>query len=206
MFDRRQIPILITWGRVLSVPLLLVCFYLLPSPMNGHVACFIFTAAGLSDGLDGYLARKWDAQSRFGAFLDPVADKVMVAVALIVLVAEDGRLWIALPAMLIVSRELVVQALREWMAALGAAGSIKVVGLAKLKTILQMVAIGFLLYRDDTLFFPVAGIGVYDTGVALLVLAAALTAWTMVDYLRAAWAHLHTGAQAAPPRQGPISP
>jgi CDP-diacylglycerol--glycerol-3-phosphate 3-phosphatidyltransferase len=195
MFDRRQLPILITWGRVLSVPLMLLCFYLLPAPVNGHIACFIFTAAGLSDGVDGYLARKWQAQTPFGAFLDPVADKVMVAVALLVLCAEDGRMWILLPAIIIVSRELVVQALREWMAAIGASDKVKVVGLAKLKTILQMVAIAFLLYRDDTLFFPIAGFGLYDTGVALLVIAAALTAWTMVDYLRAASAYLHTGQQ-----------
>jgi CDP-diacylglycerol--glycerol-3-phosphate 3-phosphatidyltransferase len=189
---KRRLPILITWGRVVAVPLLLLCFFLLPEPVNGQVACFLFTAAGLSDGLDGYLARKWGAMSRFGAFLDPVADKLMVATALIALVARDGRLWIVIPAIVIVGRELVVQALREWMAAIGASEKLKVTGGAKLKTILQMVAIGFLLYREDILFFPVAGVGVYEAGVALLVIATVFTASTMLDYLRAAWSHLRT--------------
>jgi CDP-diacylglycerol--glycerol-3-phosphate 3-phosphatidyltransferase len=194
MISRRSIVLGMTWGRVWCVPLLLLAFYGLPytelAPSTGPICCFIFSAAALSDWLDGFYARKWGVVSRFGEFLDPVADKLMVVVALVILVQHDPRLWLVVPTVVIIGREMVVSALREWLAQSGARDVVAVAGLAKLKTIFQMTAIGFLLYRNDTLFWPVAGLGVYDTGLLLLLIATVLTVWTAAAYLRAAWPRL----------------
>lgn len=182
-----NLPILLTWLRIVFIPVLVLTFYCLPSPWAGPVSCLMFTMAGVTDAFDGYLARRWGQTSKFGEFLDPVADKLMVGIALVLLVQHDGRPLLAIPAAVIIGREITVSALREWMAELGARGTVAVSNVAKVKTIAQMVAIGFLLFREDVWPFPLLGLGVYDVGVVLLIAAAALTLWTMVAYLRAAW-------------------
>jgi len=193
----RRIVAGMTWGRIWAIPLLMLAFYGLPyselAPSTGPICCFIFSAAALSDWLDGFYARKWNVESRFGAFLDPVADKLMVVVALVILVQHDPRLWLVVPTVVIIGREMLISALREWLAQSGERDLIAVAGLAKLKTIFQMTAIGFLLYRNDTLFWPIWGFGTYDTGLLLLLIATLLTVWTAGAYLRAAWPRLRSG-------------
>jgi CDP-diacylglycerol--glycerol-3-phosphate 3-phosphatidyltransferase len=195
--SKRNFVLAMTWGRIWAVALLIVAFYGLPytelAPSTGPICCFIFSAAALTDWLDGFYARKWDVVSRFGAFLDPVADKLMVVTALVLLVEHDPRLWLVLPTIAIISREMLVSALREWLAHSGAGEVIAVAGLGKLKTIFQMTAIGFLLYRNDSLFWPVAGVSLYDTGLLLLLIATVLTIWSAWAYLRAAWPRLTAG-------------
>ncbi|MDX1443838.1 MAG: CDP-diacylglycerol--glycerol-3-phosphate 3-phosphatidyltransferase [Gammaproteobacteria bacterium] len=192
----RHLPIALTWMRVILVPVFVVVFYM-PETWAPLVATVIYGLAGITDWFDGWLARRWGVVSRFGAFLDPVADKIMVAVALVLLVQVDGTLWLALPAAVIIGREITVSALREWMAESGIRGKVAVSWIGKVKTTLQMVAIGFLIFRYDVLIWPVdiAGysIGVYDTGLILLVAAAALTLWSMLDYLIAAWRATRNG-------------
>lgn len=181
-----NIPIVLTWLRIAMIPVLVLVFYL-PTLWGPPLACLVFVLASVTDWLDGYLARRLNQTSRFGAFLDPVADKLIVVVALVLIVQRDAREITAIAAAIIIGREITISALREWMADLGARQAMAVSGIAKIKTILQMVAIGFLLYRHDALWWPVWGIGVYDTGLILLTLAAALTLWSMVIYLYAAW-------------------
>ena len=197
MSSKRNIVLAMTWGRIWAVVLLIIAFYGLPytelAPSTGPICCFIFSAAALSDWLDGFYARKWNVVSRFGAFLDPVADKLMVVTALVLLVKHDPQIWVVLPAIVIISREMLISALREWLAQSGASEVIAVAGLGKLKTIFQMTAIGFLLYRNDSLFWPVAGVSLYDTGLLLLLIATALTLWSAWAYLRAAWPRLKAG-------------
>lgn len=179
-----NIPILLTWMRIVAIPLLITIYYLPPEWASAHernlIATLIFVAAALTDWADGYLARKLDQTSAFGAFLDPVADKLMVAAALIVLV-QLGRAD-AIVATIIIGREITISALREWMAKIGAAKSVAVSMLGKIKTAAQMSAIPLLLYQA-----PVHG---YDTMLAgnwLIWLAALLTLWSMGYYLRMAW-------------------
>jgi cardiolipin synthase (CMP-forming) len=179
-----NIPMLLTWLRILLVPLFVAILYLPPEVIerrNGDlVAMAIFIAAALTDWLDGYLARSWNQTSAFGAFLDPVADKLMVAAALICLVELD-RVNAAV-AFIIIGREIAISALREWMAQLGESKSMAVSVLGKIKTIAQMVAIPFLLYRDK-LF------GIIDAklvGTWLIWIAAVLTLWSMFHYLKLA--------------------
>ena len=180
-----NIPILLTWLRVALIPLVVGVFYLpadwLTEYERGLSATIIFVVAALTDWFDGYLARRWNQTSSFGAFLDPVADKLMVAGALLLLV-ELGRTT-AVIAFIIIGREIAISALREWMAQIGASKSVAVSSLGKVKTIAQMVAIPMLLYKAP-LF------GVIDTlylGTILLYIAAVLTLWSMVYYLRRAW-------------------
>lgn len=180
-----NIPILLTWLRVALIPLVVGVFYLpdamLSPSAKGLASTLIFIVAALTDWLDGYLARRWNETSAFGAFLDPVADKLMVAGALLVLVEFDRVN--AVIAFIIIGREIAISALREWMAQLGASKSVAVSSLGKIKTIAQMVAIPMLLY-SDMLF------GLIDTrlwGAWLLVIAAVLTVWSMFYYLRKAW-------------------
>jgi CDP-diacylglycerol--glycerol-3-phosphate 3-phosphatidyltransferase len=195
--SKRNFVLAMTWGRIWAVVLLILAFYGLPytdlAPSTGPICCFIFSAAALTDWLDGFYARKWNVVSRFGAFLDPVADKLMVVTALVLLVQHDPTLWLVLPTIVIISREMLVSALREWLAHSSAGEVIKVAGLSKLKTIFQMTAIGFLLYRNDSLFWPVAGFSLYDTGLLLLLIATVLTIWSAWAYLRAAWPRLTAG-------------
>ena len=197
MSSKRNFVLAMTWGRIWAVGLLIIAFYGLPytdlAPSTGPICCFIFSAAALTDWLDGFYARKWNVVSRFGAFLDPVADKLMVVTALVLLVQYDPRVWLVLPTIVIIGREMLVSALREWLAQSGASEVITVAGLSKLKTIFQMTAIGFLLYRIDTLFWPVAGLSLYDSGLLLLFIATILTIWSAWAYLRAAWPRLTAG-------------
>ncbi|MDJ0927943.1 MAG: CDP-diacylglycerol--glycerol-3-phosphate 3-phosphatidyltransferase [Gammaproteobacteria bacterium] len=175
---------LLTWFRIAAIPLVVVVFYL-PGRWSHPAAALIFGLAALTDWLDGYVARKWNLMSDFGAFLDPVADKLMVTTVLVIIVQYDPRLIIALTAAIIIGRELTVSALREWMAELGRRHHVAVSGVGKLKTIFQMVGLGFMLWSHD-----VMGIPIYEIGTAALILAAGLTLWSMAVYIRAAWPHL----------------
>jgi CDP-diacylglycerol--glycerol-3-phosphate 3-phosphatidyltransferase len=175
------IPTLMTWTRIVAIPLIIGVFYLpLSDDTKNLVATVMFVVFALTDWLDGYLARKLNQTSAFGAFLDPVADKFLVCASLMVLV-HLGRADVFV-ALIIVGREIAISALREWMAQIGASRSVAVHMLGKLKTTFQMVAIPFLLY-NDTLF------GLVDThvwGTVLIWIAAVLTVWSMVYYLRKA--------------------
>src|SRR5690606_33239152 len=145
-------------------------------------AGLLFGLAGITDYFDGYLARRLNQMSSFGAFLDPVADKLMVSTALVLLVQSDPKISLAIVAGIIIGREITVSALREWMSELGARAHVAVTFFGKWKTTLQIIGIGFMLYRE-----PLFGFDIYPIGVALLFVAAALTVWSMLDYLRAAW-------------------
>jgi len=190
-------PNVLTLLRIALIPLFLVAYYW-THPWSHKIATLIFVCAALTDWLDGYLARKLKQTSHFGTFLDPVADKLMVAAALIVLVADpdvlglvmDDRLFAAV-VLVIVGREITVSALREWMSEVGKRSQVKVSYLGKIKTVSQMVAIPFLLWQK-----PLWGLPVFRTGELLLYLAAALTLWSMFIYLKAAWPNLIA------PRQG----
>lgn len=179
-----NLPIFLTWLRILSIPLLIAVYYVPESWLSGHgrdsIATILFCAAAATDWLDGYLARKLNQTSAFGAFLDPVADKLMVAAALIVLV-ELGRTD-AIIASIIIGREITISALREWMAKIGAHKSVAVSMIGKIKTSAQMLAIPLLLYVQ-----PVAGIDVMVAGTWLIYIASVLTLWSMGYYMRMAW-------------------
>ena len=166
------------------LPVFVIFFYL---PVSWHylAACVIFVLAAITDGLDGYYARKLGQTSALGAFLDPVADKLMITVVLVLLVEDQPSIWLALPAAVIIGREITISALREWMAELGASSKVAVSGYGKIKTICQMVALGFLIYHND-LF----GIPIYTIGMILLYIASILTIWSMILYLKAAWPQL----------------
>jgi len=175
------IPTLLTWARIVAIPLIVGVFYLsIGEPLANLVATVLFVVTALTDWLDGYLARRLNQASAFGAFLDPVADKFLVCAALLILV-HLNRVD-ALIALVIIGREIAISSLREWMAQIGASRSVAVHMLGKLKTTMQMIAIPFLLFHG-TLF------GVIDTqlwGTGLLLIAAVLTIWSMVYYLQKA--------------------
>jgi cardiolipin synthase (CMP-forming) len=175
------IPTLLTWARIAAIPLIIGVYYLSwHESTQNLVATTLFVLFALTDWLDGYLARRLKQTSAFGAFLDPVADKFLICASLLMLL-EHGRVE-ALVALVIIGREIAISALREWMAQIGAARSVAVHMLGKLKTVAQMVAIPFLLY-DGRLF------GVIDTrvwGNWLMYVAAVLTIWSMVYYLQKA--------------------
>ncbi|MGV7209715.1 CDP-diacylglycerol--glycerol-3-phosphate 3-phosphatidyltransferase [Oxalobacteraceae bacterium A2-2] len=180
-----NIPILLTWLRVALIPLVVGVYYLpvswLPQQDQNLAATLVFIIAAVTDWFDGFLARRWNQTSAFGAFLDPVADKLMVAGALLVLVQLDRAN--AVLSFIIIGREIAISALREWMAQIGASKSVAVSSLGKIKTTAQMTAIPLLLFHDVLL-------GAIDTqvwGSALLVVAAVLTVWSMFYYLRLAW-------------------
>lgn len=174
-------PTVLTLMRIVLIPVFVVVFYL-PFPWVHIVTAGIFGLAALTDWLDGYFARRWNQTSAFGAFLDPVADKLMVAVALILLVQQHPSIIFTVPAMIIVGREIAVSALREWMAELGNRAQVAVSVIGKFKTIAQMVALLLLLYRE-----PIGVLPTQTVGMGLLYIAAILTLWSMVIYLRAAW-------------------
>ncbi len=179
-----NLPILLTWLRIVAIPLLIAVYYLPVSWATPYerdlAATAIFLAAAVTDWADGYLARKWNQTSAFGAFLDPVADKLMVAAALIVLV-QLGRAD-AIVATIIIGREITISALREWMAKIGAGKSVAVSMLGKIKTFSQMLAIPLLLY-----YTPVFGLDTPWLGNGLVWISALLTLWSMGYYLRMAW-------------------
>ena len=178
-----NIPNLLTLLRVLLIPVFILLFCL-PFAWSYYAASAVFALACVTDWLDGYLARRWQQSTPFGAFLDPVADKLLVAVALVLLVAEHANLWLTLPAVIIIGREIVVSALREWMAELGARAQVAVSHLGKWKTAAQMLALVILLGNPPGASFWVV------LGYGLLMVAAVLTLWSMVQYLLAAWPHL----------------
>ena len=182
-----NIPILLTWLRIVMIPLMIAVFYVPESWLydvgRNLAATLIFVVAAVTDWLDGYLARRWNQTSAFGAFLDPVADKLVVAAALIMLV-QLGRLD-AILAAIIIGREITISALREWMAQIGAHKSIAVSMIGKIKTVAQMVAIPLLLYHS-----PIHGLDIQNLGTWLIYIAAVLTLWSMGYYMRMAWPHL----------------
>jgi CDP-diacylglycerol--glycerol-3-phosphate 3-phosphatidyltransferase len=191
MPQKFNIALFLTWLRIAAIPLVVIIF-MLPWYWAKPTAAVIFTVAGLTDWLDGYLARKLNLTSRFGAFLDPVADKLMVSTALVLVLwaAPQHKLLIphhdmilAVCAAIIVGREIVISALREWMAEVGERSTVAVTGIAKWKTIFQLVGVGAMLYT-----YPIFGIlPAYGIGFMLVVAAAVLTIWTMYLYLKAAW-------------------
>src|SRR5579862_3252972 len=185
-----NLPNTLTWLRISMIPPIFALFYLLPYPWADPAACAAFALAGITDSLDGYYARKLGQTSRLGAFLDPVADKLIVAAALVLIVSKDPRWFVVIVAVVIIGREIAVSALREWMAEIGARGRIKVSMLAKYKTIMQIVGLSFMLFRQN-LF----GIPTYKVGLGLIGVAAVLTLWSMFLYLRLAWPELRGSAQ-----------
>ena len=178
-----SVPNILTWFRILMIPVVVGVFYLPGGWLSPHernlTACVVFTAAAITDVLDGYLARRLNQMSAFGAFLDPVADKLMVAAALIVLV-ELARVN-AVIAVIIIGREIAVSALREWMAKIGEAKSVAVNVLGKIKTIAQMIAIPMLLYHDRLLWLDPHLVGTW-----LIYIAAVLTLISMFYYMKLA--------------------
>ncbi len=180
-----NLPNTLTWLRILMIPAIVMLFYWLPYPWADPASCAAFALAGITDTLDGYYARKWGQTSRLGAFLDPVADKLIVAAALILIVSKDSSWYVAIAAIVIIGREIAISALREWMAEIGARGKIKVSALGKYKTIMQIVGLSFLLFRQS-LF----GIPIYQLGLGLTAVAVVLTLWSMIAYLRLAWPEL----------------
>lgn len=180
-----NIPILLTWLRILLIPIFTALFYLPQtyiSQTNINIAAaVIFALAGITDWLDGFLARYWKQTSDFGAFLDPVADKLMVSVSLILLVKLDRTL--AIYAMIIIGREITISALREWMAQMGKRNSVAVAYIGKLKTAAQMAAIFALLLNFPDFY----GINFNQAGNLLMFIASVLTIWSMFYYLKLAW-------------------
>jgi CDP-diacylglycerol--glycerol-3-phosphate 3-phosphatidyltransferase len=178
---RFNLPNALTWFRILAVPLVVAVFYW-PAPWARPAAGLLFAFAGITDYFDGYLARRMKLTSNFGAFLDPVADKLIVATALVLLVESDPRPLVAMPAAIVIGREITVSALREWMSQIGARARVAVSWFGKWKTAFQIFGISLMLYRE-----PMFGQPVYELGEWLLYAAVALTLWSMIDYLRAAW-------------------
>lgn len=176
-----NVPNILTLTRIAVIPLFVVVFFL-PFDWARPTLAAIFAIAAFTDWLDGYLARKLNQASRFGAFLDPVADKLMVAVTLILLVVADPSVWLALPAIVIIGREIAISALREWMAEIGERTQVAVSYIGKIKTAGQMLALLLLLYKEPLGEFPT-----YEVGLVLLFIAVVLTLWSMVIYLNAAW-------------------
>jgi CDP-diacylglycerol---glycerol-3-phosphate 3-phosphatidyltransferase len=181
---RWNLPNTLTWTRIAAIPLIVLLFYM-PYPWADPAAGLLFAAAGITDSLDGYFARRLGQISRLGAFLDPVADKLIVAVALVLLVARDAHTLIVLTAVVIIGREITISALREWMAEIGQRRKVAVSQLGKIKTILQIVGLSMMLYR-----VPLLGLPIYRIGVWLTMVAAVATLLSMVAYLRAAWPDL----------------
>lgn len=179
-----NIPNSLTLLRIALIPCFAGLSYL-RAPWGTLVAAAVFGLAALTDWLDGYLARRLGQISRLGAFLDPVADKLMVAVVLIVLLQQHPSLWLASPAAVIIGREIAISALREWMAELGARQRVAVSIVGKIKTTVQMIALVLLVLRD-----PIRGLPVFELGMVLLYVATILTLWSMTLYLRAAWPDL----------------
>jgi len=179
---------LLTSLRILCIPLLVLFFYL-PVTWGQTTAAIIFAIVGWTDWFDGWVARKFNMQSRLGAFLDPVADKLMVAAALVLLVEQHATIWIAAPAVVIISREITVSALREWMAEYGELSAIKVINIAKFKTLMQLSAIFFLLLagKEEAITSIFDHSWLYMWGYVFLYVAVGLTLWTMVIYLQATW-------------------
>jgi len=177
-----NLPNILTVSRIVLIPVFVIAYYL-PVSWNYEACAILFAVAAATDWFDGYLARKWNQTTPFGAFLDPVADKLMVAIALAVVIENYQSVWVTVPSMVVIGREIVVSALREWMAERGKSDNVAVSFWGKLKTACQMWAILLLL---------LGGIEgwVYWSGMSLLYLAAGLTLWSMYQYLTASWVYL----------------
>lgn len=171
----------LTLLRIAAIPVVVVCFY---SPLDyaRPIAAVLFGLAAVTDMIDGWVARRFGQTSRFGEFLDPVADKLMVAIVLVMLVQAESGWFEDIIAMIIIGREITISALREWMATIGERANVKVDITGKIKTTLQMFGIAFMVYQNDLFGLPV-----YTVGFVLLILAAVMTIWSMIVYLRAAW-------------------
>lgn len=179
-----NLPNILTLSRIVLIPVFIVLFYL-PVPWGKPAAMIVFVLAALTDWLDGYLARRLELTTALGAFLDPVADKLMVATALVLILQDDPRLLMALPVVVIIGREIAISALREWMAELGARARVSVSAIGKFKTATQMTAITLLIYHEPNWALPT-----YTIGLVLLYVAVVLTLWSMLVYIRAAWPSL----------------
>jgi CDP-diacylglycerol--glycerol-3-phosphate 3-phosphatidyltransferase len=179
-----SLPNILTWIRILAIPLVVVLFFL-PVPWSGPAAGLLFALAGITDYFDGYLARRLGQTSRFGAFLDPVADKLIVATALVLIVQRDPTMTLAVIATIIIGREITVSALREWMSEIGASAKVRVTFFGKWKTTVQIIGISLMLYQHDIGAVPISFVGLI-----LLYAAAGLTILSMLDYLRSAWPSL----------------
>jgi CDP-diacylglycerol---glycerol-3-phosphate 3-phosphatidyltransferase len=211
-----NLPNTLTWLRIFSIPLVIVLFYL-PFTWADPAAGLLFALAGITDSLDGYFARRMGQTSRLGAFLDPVADKLIVAVALVLLVSKDMPMIIVpglegldgaratlraetvsvilvLCSIVIIGREIAISALREWMAEIGQRGKVKVSQLAKYKTILQIVGLSCMLFRWNLPILPGISLPIFEIGLVLTIIAAFLTLLSAISYLRAAWPDLRGSA------------
>lgn len=176
-----NIPTILTLLRIALIPVLVLVFYL-PLESSRSLAALIFIIAGVSDWLDGFLARKLDMTSRFGAFLDPVADKLMVATALVILLQDNPTFIFMVATAVIIGREITISALREWMAEIGKSTHVAVSRIGKVKTVMQILAIILLLYKA-----PFAGFPTYTVGLLMLYISVVLTLWSMIVYLMLAW-------------------
>lgn len=172
---------LLTLFRIAAIPVVVICFYS-SMPHARPIAAILFGIAAVTDIIDGWVARRFGQTSRFGEFLDPVADKLMVSIVLVMLVQAESGWFEDIIAMIIIGREITISALREWMATIGERANVRVSMAGKIKTTLQMFGIAFMVYKND-LF----GVPIYAVGFVLLVLAAIMTLWSMIIYLRAAW-------------------
>ena len=175
------IPTWLTLLRIVLIPVLVMVFYL-PYKWTNFASAAVFILAAVTDWLDGWIARRYHQYSAFGAFLDPVADKLMVGATLFLLVQENPTPLMAITSAIIVGREISISALREWMAGIGQRGHVRVATLGKVKTTLQIIAIVVLLYQHD-----LEGLRLFHAGETLLVAAAVLTIWSAIVYVRAAW-------------------
>lgn len=189
-----NLPTKLTLFRIGIIPFFVVVFYVPLFGINNYLLTVMYFLAAITDWFDGYLARKWDQQSHFGAFLDPVADKLLVGVALVLLVSKHPGFLLAFPAAVIIGREITISALREWMANVGDQTRVAVSIIGKFKTAVQMLAIGFLLFED-----PIGGFPTMLVGYLLLYASAGLTLWSMFLYLYAAWPSL-TRDRDVPPK------
>jgi len=188
------LPTKLTMLRIGMIPVFILLFYIPLFGIKNYLLTGLFILAGLTDWFDGYLARRMGTQSEFGAFLDPVADKLMVSVVLVLLVSVHPGWLLALPATIIIGRELTISAVREWMANVGERTKVAVSIIGKFKTTAQMIAIGFLLFEK-----PIGDFPTLEIGYVLLYLSALLTLWSMFLYLQAAWPSLNdaqTGEKA----------
>ena len=177
---------ILTLFRIAAIPAVVICFYS-PLPNARPIAAILFGIAAVTDFIDGWVARRYGQSSRFGEFLDPVADKLMVAIVLVMLVQAESGWFEDIIAMIIIGREITISALREWMSEIGSRHKVAVSGLGKFKTIVQIVGLSMMLFRQDLLFLPI-----YNIGLVLTVLAAALTLWSMAAYLKLAWPDLRS--------------
>jgi len=181
-----SLPNQLTVGRIFFIPIFLLVFFIPIYGVNNYILTVIFFFAGITDWLDGYLARRLNLSSSLGEFLDPVADKLIVATILVCLVSKHPTFGLVLSSVVIIGREITVSALREWMASIGEKSKVKVTYIGKVKTAAQMLSIGFMLYE-----VPLWGMDIHAIGKILLYIAAGLTFWSMLIYLKAAWPSLY---------------